>query len=246
VTPRDRRVDVLIAGIENVNRPRVAAELDGLAVEYAGWDTVLRNAAVYPAVLAMAVLGTATVVGAVGLPALSILPEGDRIPLWPMGLGAVLSAVHLILLSALALSRARVPVLSRGWRRLDGFALLASTRLLAAEAVPLPAALRASAAWCGEPQQAIALARALDAAATAPGGGVLLDAFEVALLLGGARSGVEQATLSALCEARRAALGREVAAEAARIELLSLAIAGMGVLTVAMAWTWAYSLGVSR
>ncbi len=242
----DPRAQLLAAGLENIDRPAVTDALDGVAVECGTWDNTLRNAAVYPAVLALAVLGAAAIVGAVGLPALAILPTGTSAPRWPMGLGAALSAANLMVLSALAHSGARVPILARGWRRLDGFALLASTRVLSAAGVPLPAALRASAIWCGEPQQAVALARALDSADGRRGDGVLLDTFETTLLLGAARGGVEQATLGALCDARRAALGREISAEAGRIELLSLLIAGAGVLSVAAGWIWAYSLGVSR
>jgi hypothetical protein len=239
VSATDPRAAALAGALENVDRPAVAAALDALAVELGGWDTSLRNAAVYPAVLATAVLVSGAVVGAMGLPALAMLPGGAAVPLWPAAVGVGVSAGSLFLLAGLVRRGARVPALARGWNRLDGFALLASTRIL-------PAALRASATWCAQPETAIGLARALESADPSPRVAGLLDAFEAALLLGAARGGVEGATLEALTEARRTALGREIPAEAERLELLSLLLAGVGIASVGGAWMWAYSLGVSR
>lgn len=242
----DPRAAALAGALENVDRPAVAAALDALAVELGGWDTSLRNAAVYPAVLATAVLVSGAVVGAMGLPALAMLPGGAAVPLWPAAVGVGVSAGSLFLLAGLVRRGARVPALARGWNRLDGFALLASTRILTTAGMSLPAALRASATWCAQPETAIGLARALESADPSPRVAGLLDAFEAALLLGAARGGVEGATLEALTEARRTALGREIPAEAERLELLSLLLAGVGIASVGGAWMWAYSLGVSR
>jgi hypothetical protein len=218
----------------------VAGELEGLRGDLEAWAGPLRSAGGYLGMLAMGIaVATAVVVG-VGLPALGELPGG--VEGWPLRAGGLVAIGILVSGMAALARRWPVPGVDPAWRRLDGYAVLESTRLLVAAGVDLPLAFRASGAWARDDRDATALGRALEAGEPLPAG--LLGTFEASSLRAAAGVGAASAALTALSSARRAALPRELSSAAFRIEVFGLVVAGAAVLSVGASWMWVSSLGV--
>ncbi len=222
-----------LASVSDV--PAAFADLLTTAGTAATHRRTLRNAASYPLVLSLCIALTAGIImGAVG-PALAQLPLGAT-PSPGTGLVAafVIGCGSLALLSIVVLRRLRAPLLSRGWVRIAGYAYLDSLRVLVWHGAALPAALRGAACLCDGPERTRgeALARALEADAEPPDTAPLLDDFEAAMLVSSARAGTLDEALAALAEHRQRALEREVPAQATRIHVASLILAGVSLALV--------------
>ncbi|MFH1463598.1 MAG: type II secretion system F family protein [Pseudomonadota bacterium] len=224
--------------------PEAVTALLPVAATAVAYTRTLRAAAAYPLLLVVTIaLSGAVVVGALA-PALAHLPLGvggsGATPLVAAGGGALLL---LLLLSGLVLGRVDLPWAGEGWRRIEGYAFLASLAALQEAGASLPAAVRGAACWCRPParRRAEALARALEAGREFTDPEALLDPFEASLLVGAARGGILPATLAALVEQRAAALAREVPAQTVRLQVAALALAGSALLLVGAAFFSLYT-----
>jgi hypothetical protein len=152
------------------------------------------------------------------------------------------AAGTLALLAAAVAGRVRLERLDPGWARLDGLAFVGLVRALHAQGLDLAAAAAAASGWCrgAEAEAAKQVGRDLAAGADALQGGRLLDSFEAGLLAAAAREGVAAAALDALWLSRQHVAQREIPGAVARVEFLALAIAGCGVLAMAVGFALAY------
>ncbi len=196
-----------------------------------GWETQVRAAAVWPAVLLSSVLVCGAVFAFLTVPALGALPSGRPPALWPSYLALAFTAASLLAVAATALRGVRVPGLE-AWRVVDE----ATATLLAADAVEsgvaLPVALRAA----GRPS----LARSLEAGALQPPAQATL---EFRFLVSAAVTGVEKTTAGSLRALVDARLTRVIPRLTARRHHVAVLLAGLSLLACAATF---FSIYASR
>lgn len=236
----DRRIAATLTGVPISDLPAVLGALTGILAEVDTGARRVRAAASYPLALALAVIVAGSITGGVSVPALSRVASAPILP----GVAFVLPATLLVILALSVWTRLPLPFLSEGWRLLDGLAFVASLGALTRVGVPLPAALRASAAWGGR-AGALALAYALESG-SAPGRAGLVDPFEAAALVAAARAGTLEPTLDALTDQRRIEVARRLPEAVARVHVTSLILAGLAVLAVGVSLFSAYSNALVR
>lgn len=237
----DRRLSeaVATAGVPDV--PAALLEQVYIAESLESGSRRLRAAGTYPLVLAVALLSAALVITTQLTPAfegMSFAPPSSRPLLVSVG-GSVLC---LILLSVLVLGRVRIPFFSGGWRALHRTAFLSSLNALLSGGAPLPAAVRASSVWCLPAQRraAVLLSQSLEAGRAPPEVGALLSPAESALLHQGAETGTASASAHALAAQQRVRLERVLPDAMLRIHIISLLLAGIGVLVVGVSFFQVY------
>lgn len=220
-----------------------------VAGEAAAGAQALRSAGTYPLVLAASVALSGAVVAGLLVPQVEALPMGAAGGLGPLlALGLAVSV--LVLLALAVFTRLPLPLLGPVWARIEAQALLGGTLAFLEAGATLPGAVRAAAGGLsrGAAEEGRALAAWLEAGAgdgAAPReGSGLLHPYEVAQLVAAARAGAALHTLRALLEHRRLALERALPEAAARIELLSLLVAGSGLLGVGAAFFSLYTPGM--
>lgn len=229
------------AGVSQV--PSVLLQLVATLGTTGSRTRTLRAMATYPLVLAASIAFTAAIVFGMMGPAMGLLPLGAP----PAGSGPLLAALiaSLSLLVGLAITiflRLPLPPFAWGWQRLEGFAFLDSLRVFVADGAPLPGALRGAAAWCrgASRRSALALASAVEAGRGHAELEPLLDGFEGSLLLSAAAAGTLPQTLETLVEQRRLALERELPAQAMRIHVTALLLAGFSLVVVGSSFLATY------
>ena len=237
-------LEVVLAEAGPTDVPAARLGLEVLHTELTRQDTVLRGAAAWPLTLALSLTLASLVVVGVGLPALAGLPGagGAR---WPLA-GVVVSIILLVGLANGAWWR--IP--GRARTALAMLAAVEGARVLVHAGADLPRALRATAPWAGPSVRD--LARALESGEVSPPSVARAQArsplgpFETRMLLAAAGAGQAEPALEALVAAGRARVDRLVPREAARVHLVGVILAAMGVLSLGAAWFSAYSAGVGR
>jgi len=231
----DSRLVASVSQAGDVSIPAILSQLVSTLSCTTAHARTLRAAASYPLVLAASITCTAGIVFGVMGPAISLLPLGRS----PSGssllvVALVVSLTLLVGLSLTVLLKLPVPPFAWGWQRLEAFAFLDSLHVFVRAGVPLPKALRGASIWCrgASRQCAVDLARVMEAGGETPDLSPLLDDFEGSLLVSAAHAGTLSQALEALVEQRRIGLERELPAQAMRIHLCALALAGGSLLMV--------------
>ncbi len=236
---------ITLSGVRDV--PTVLLHLIGIVGASAARGRALRAMATYPLILAASVACTAAIVFGMMGPIMPLLPLGGATGHATPLLGALLGSLALLVGLSLAVFL-RLPPFAQGWERLDGLVFLDSVRVFVTAGAPLPSALRGAATWCrgSTRRRALALARASEAAGGLPQLEPLLDAFEGSLLLSAASAGALPQTIEALLTQRRLALERELPAQAMRIHVSALLLAGSSLAIVGGSFFATYSAAMVR
>ena len=198
----------------------------------------LTAAGTYPLVLALSVMLASAVLTTVMEPALtSLVVTPSETLIDPMLIAILVAAALLLGLAGVVLGRYRVPGISEGWQAIDRAAFFESLTTLLLDGVDLPAAVRASAAWCSGRQRtaALTLARALEAGETTSGAPLLFP-LEATLLQGAAQAGTAHLATQALSEQQQIRLTRRLPSAVFRIHLISILIAGAAVLGLGLSF----------
>ena len=244
----DSRLVASVSQAGDVQIPAVLSQLVSTLSCTTAHTHTLQAAASYPLVLAASIACTAGIVFGVMGPAMTLLPLGRGTSAGsPLLVALAVSLVLLVGLSLTVLLKLPVPPFAQGWQRLEAFAFLDCMHVFVRAGVPLPKALRGASTWCrgSSRQRATDLARVMEAGGDAPDLTPLLDDFEGSLLVTAARSGTLDQALEALVEQRRIGLEREIPAQAMRIHLSALALAGASLLMVGGTFFATYYVAVA-
>ena len=202
----------------------------------------LRSVALYPALLAASVAVAGAAAALLAAPALAALPDAtlpDFTVLWVCVAGAV---GVLFAYAAAGLTAGRGPGFAAARHAIDAAAFTEVLAILLAHDAPAPAAVRGAAAWTrgASRRSAEAFAHSLEAG-SATGPAQLLSPFEARLLGAAATAGTLGETADAIAEQRRIRLDRVLPSMILVIQAVALAVSGLALLAVAVAFTWEYA-----
>lgn len=252
----DRRLTRMVQESQATDAPTALSGLLSASGELLAGAATLRSAGTYPLVLATSVALTGAIVLGAATPSLRLLPLGEGgTGNLPIAAAFAATVALLVLLSALVLGRARLPLVGSGWQRLDGLWFLTSLLALLQAGAPLPSAVRAASSGLRGPQRSAGegFASHLEAGAAAVDGAegarvgntALLDPFEAAQLTAAAREGLLPLALEGVIGHRRLALEREIPETAMRIQTVALGLAGTALVLVAGTFLSAYYGGAA-
>jgi type II secretory pathway component PulF len=207
--------------------PQLLMGLARAAADVEGAERRLRGAGFYPTALALSVAISGFVVVVHTLPTLaqSLASRGLEAASPPVLLVAA-PVVLLLALGALVVLRVPVPGLLPGFARARRFGFLQALRVLTAAGVPLAPAVAGAGRWLRRQEPARALGQALEAGRDPGPISPLLGRFESSMLAAAARAGAEAEACAALADVARISLERELADNVARVQVLSLLLAG--------------------
>lgn len=232
----DERVERVLACAAPPDRAGAAATLRALVAEREAHESRVVSAAVYAVTLA----------GAVGVAGAVVLAAAPGMPTVPGPVAAAralyfAAVACLIWLAAGAWTGRSVPGARSARALLDTLSFLGAVDVLCRDGVRLGAASRAAAVWLEGAGRvaAEALAHAIDAGTTRPPPGPLPPGW-AAFLTGSAACGAEPEAIAAMMAAHRAALPVALGAALVRVELLTVAVASIGVLGVALSFWLPY------